>query len=177
MGGSFLSATPATTPMMDAYVPARLDDTIIWRTSWNHERRGPAATWDRYGWRPLWPGSQMMSGDPSSPMGNLGQDGMSGGEYFEPPSNIGSGTQSMNFIKGTCLDSVGNPAADATVQGFRTSDDAFVGQSTTRADGSYDLGTQNAASVQHYLVAYKAGSPDIAGTTVDTLTPTNIDGT
>ena len=38
-------------------------------------------------------------------------------------------------------------------------------------------GTDTPAGTQHYLVAYKPGSPDTAGTTVNTLTPTNVDGT
>ena len=46
----------------------------------------------------------------------------------------------------------------------------------SRTDGSYDLPT-NFPGVNHYVVAYIAGSPDRAGTTANTLVPTNIDGT
>jgi hypothetical protein len=64
----------------------------------------------------------------------------------------------------------------ATVQGFRTSDDLFVGETTADSSGNYELATVYPAT-NHYLVAYKAGSPDITGATVNTLQPTNRDGT
>jgi hypothetical protein len=73
-------------------------------------------------------------------------------------------------------DSVGTPVANAIVQGFVTSTDAYVGEVTSGEDGTYTLGTETVAGVAHYLVAYKAGSPDVAGTTVNTLTSTNVDG-
>lgn len=118
-----------------------------------------------------------MSGNPSSPMSLLGNCAESGGEIFEPFNCIGGGTQTTKFIKGTCLDGSSAPVSGAVVQGFVTATDAFVGQTETAADGTYAVGTANLASTPHYLVAYKAGSPDIAGTTVNTLLPTNIDGT
>ena len=62
------------------------------------------------------------------------------------------------------------------MQGFVTATDAYVGQDVSRDDGTYLLGTETVAGVAHYLVAYKAGSPDIGGTTVNTLTSTNVDG-
>lgn len=67
--------------------------------------------------------------------------------------------------------------ANAEVQAFRTSDDAYQGAAFSRDDGSYSVGVQQSKATPHYLVAYKAGAPDIAGTTVNTLLPTNVDGT
>jgi hypothetical protein len=98
-------------------------------------------------------------------------------DLFEPYSCDGEGTQTKRFIRGTCVDSVDAPIANAIVQGFVTATDAFVGEVTAGEDGTYTLGTETVAGVAHYLVAYKAGSPDVAGTTVNTLTSTNVDGT
>ena len=44
-------------------------------------------------------------------------------------------------------------------------------------DGTYAVPVQQSKATQHYLVAYKAGSPDTTGATVNTLLPTNVDGT
>jgi hypothetical protein len=96
---------------------------------------------------------------------------------FEPFSRDGEGTQSKNFIRGTCKDSGGIAVANATVQAFVTATDAFAGEVAGNTDGTYVLGVEQAKTTPHYLVAYKTGSPDIAGTTVNTLLPTNVDGT
>jgi hypothetical protein len=98
-------------------------------------------------------------------------------DLYEPYSCDGPGQQSLKFIKGLCVDTNDAPLSGAVLQAFRTSDDAFGGyevQSLT--DGSYDLAT-NFPGVAHYVVAYLTGSPDRAGTTVNTLVPANIDGT
>jgi hypothetical protein len=96
---------------------------------------------------------------------------------YELYSCDGEGTQSRNFLRGTCKDSVAAPVANAIVQGFVTASDAFVGEVTANEDGTYVLGTEQLKTTPHYIVAYKAGSPDISGTTVNTLLPTNVDGT
>jgi hypothetical protein len=85
------------------------------------------------------------------------------------------GSQSTKFIVGECRDSLGAVVSGAVVQGFLTATDGFVAETTSDANGRYELGTPNPGA-QHYIVAYRAGSPDIAGTTVNTLVPTNRDG-
>lgn len=109
----------------------------------------------------------------------MGTDGGCAASFaqFEPYSCDGEGTQSMNFLCGTCKDSGGTAVANAIVQAFVTATDEYKGEVQGRLDGTYCLGVQSAKSTPHYLVAYKAGSPDIAGTTVNTLLPTNVDGT
>lgn len=102
---------------------------------------------------------------------------MSMSDLFEPYSCDGEGTQTKRFFRGTCLDSLSVVVANATVQAFVTATDAFAGEVQGNTDGTYTLGVEQASSTPHYLVAYKVGSPDIAGTTVNTLTPTNVDGT
>lgn len=102
---------------------------------------------------------------------------MSDIDLYEPYSCDGNGTQSLNWIRGTCYDSVLAIAANATVQAFETSTDTYKGEGISLSDGTYYVGVPSSKATAHYLVAYKVGSPDIAGTTVNTLLPTNIDGT
>ena len=98
-------------------------------------------------------------------------------DLFEPFSCDGEGTQTLKFIKGLCVDTSDAPLSGVDLHAFRTSDDAFAGYEVqSRTDGSYDLAT-NFPGVNHYVVAYLSGSPDRAGTTVNTLVPANIDGT
>lgn len=139
--------------------------------------RGPRTWRDRNLWFSLWSfGCRVNAGAP------IGSDGAgwydtSMRDLFEPYSCDGEGTQTLKFIKGACVDASDTVIPGATVQAFRTSDDAFAGYEVqSREDGSYDLAT-NFPGVNHYVVAYIAGSPDRGGTTLNTLTPANIDGT
>jgi len=144
---------------------------------WSWQARAPKTWRDKNLWYSLWSfGCRVSGGAP------IGSDGASWGDLsmkdlFEPYSCDGEGTQSKRFLRGTVQDSVGSPVAGALVQGFVTSTDAYVGEVQSNLDGTYVLGTETLPGVAHYLVAYKPGSPDIAGTTVNTLTSTNVDGT
>jgi hypothetical protein len=114
----------------------------------------------------LWPASRMSSGDPTVPLAPGGS--RDSGAWS--PWQIGvAGKRGYLFIAGQCLDSNGNPLIGAIVKGFRASDNLFVGQTISDSNGNYSLGSPYA--VAHYLVAYEAGSPDSAGTTVNTLVP------
>lgn len=166
--GAYMAHLPGTHPagFTDQYFPR-----------WDRGgARGPRTWKDQVNWRSCWSygckisGSADVTGDGSPVIQEWG-DG------YEPFSCDGPGTQSMNFLRGTCKDSGGTAVANAIVQGFVTATDAYVGEVQGNTDGTYVLGTQNAKTTAHYLVAYKAGSPDIAGTTVNTLLPTNVDGT
>lgn len=102
-------------------------------------------------------------------------DCMTTPDYYNPPV-IQDGCQSLKWLKGLCVDTTDAPLSGVNVQAFRTSDDAFAGYEVqSRTDGSYDLATPY-VGVNHYVVAYLTGSPDRAGTTLNTLVPTNIDG-
>src|SRR5258706_13707919 len=70
-------------------------------------------------------------------------------------------------IAGITKDASGNALGNCMVQIFRTADDSYVSQVTSDANGNYNIPASNL--FQHYLVAYLAGSPDVAGTTVNTL--------
>lgn len=71
-------------------------------------------------------------------------------------------------ISGVTKDSTGTPLAGCTVDVFRTATDEITGTALSNDNGEYQVEapTQNA----HYAVAYKAGSPDVAGTTRNDVT-------
>ena len=140
--------------------------------------RGPRTWRDKLRWRSCWSfGCRIGYGAPSGNDGVSSCADISAANPFEPFSCDGEGTQTKRFIRGITKDSSGNAISDVIVQGFVTATDAYVGQDVSRTDGTYTLGTETIAGVQHYLVAYKPGSPDIGGTTVNTITSTNVDGT
>jgi hypothetical protein len=77
-----------------------------------------------------------------------------------------------NFvITGTTVDANGAPLAGCTVQLFRTGDDSFVAELVSDGAGAYSFVMGDNAGT-FYLVAYKPGSPDVAGTTVNTIAAT-----
>lgn len=158
--------------------PLFLEERLDVRPDWSWQRRS-AKTWkDRQAWASAWPRGQfsMTSNDGSFAGTPIGLD-YSGAQGFEPFSCDGAGTQTLKFLKGQCVDTSDAGLSGVNVQAFRSSDDAFAGYEVqSREDGSYDLAT-NFPGVNHYVVAYLAGSPDRGGTTLNTLQPTNIDGT
>lgn len=151
---------------------------FIHEPRWSWQCRAPKTIGDRNMFFSRWSFGCRANG--GMPTGNdcciIGRD-ISSPDPFEPFSAAWGGTQSLNFIKGIVKDSGGSPVGGVVVQGFVTATDAFVGQVNNLADGTYTLGTEQLKTTPHYLVAYKAGSPDTAGTTVNTLLPTNVDGT
>jgi hypothetical protein len=72
-------------------------------------------------------------------------------------------------ISGVTRDSAGATLAACTVTLYRTVDNVMVDSVTSDANGAYAFGSAS-ASFTYYIVAYLAGSPDVAGTTVNTLT-------
>lgn len=110
-------------------------------------------------WNPYWPGcgSCMMDGAGiiSTP--------------FEPETDPVSGCNGRLAFVGTTRDEYGSPLPGCVVKVFRTSDDSLQSQVTSDDNGVYTITTPFADS--HYLIVYKAGPPDICGTTVNTLAP------
>lgn len=151
--------------------PLFSEDRLDVRPDWTWQRRS-AKTWrDKIGWDSRWSwGCRTFGADNGDFEGGPAQS--EAGHGYEPFSCDGDGCQFKNRIKGQCLDSGSAPVANAIVQGFVTSTDAFVGEVSAAADGTYNLMTEQLTTTPHYLVAYKAGSPDIAGTTVNTLLST-----
>lgn len=70
-------------------------------------------------------------------------------------------------ITGVTKDSTGAVLGLVTVDLFETAGDVLRGTTTSDANGNYLLDGQ--INNTYYLVAYKAGAPDVAGTTVNTL--------
>lgn len=139
------------------------------RFNWSYQKRGAASVRDAYGHFTLWPSARIAAGDPTAPLTLSGQDAAQGG-IFTPSMYAQGGVQRPWFIRGNCVDGSSNPVPGAVIQGFLTANDQYVGQTITDDGGYYQLGTYFFGQ-QHYLIAYKPGSPDIAGTTVNTLTP------
>ncbi len=70
-------------------------------------------------------------------------------------------------ITGVTKDSTGAPLGEVTLDLFDTRTDAFIATTTSDGSGNYSFGVSGGGS--YYLVAYKAGVPDVAGTTANTL--------
>lgn len=74
----------------------------------------------------------------------------------------------VKAITGTTRDSTGVALAGVTVRLVRTADNSVVDQQVSDASGVYRFISANGSDL-YYIEAYKAGSPDVAGTTVNTL--------
>lgn len=81
------------------------------------------------------------------------------------------GSQSMKKFIGTTRDSTGATLGGAVVHAHLTPDGSFVGKVTADAGGYFELCSKY-PDTNHYLVAYKSDSPDVAGTSLNTLLPT-----
>lgn len=95
---------------------------------------------------------------------NSGLKGM--GPYLGGFAPLPTGLQR---ITGIAKDSTGAVLAGATVTLFRTSDNQPCGSTVSGSDGSYVMSVPYGLGEMHFIVAYKAGAPDVAGTTVNTL--------
>jgi hypothetical protein len=82
-------------------------------------------------------------------------------------------------IRGTTKDSTGAALGTCVVDWFDTITDVKIDTVTSDANGLYEFRTAGQPPTSYYLVAYKAGAPDVAGTTVNTLmgSGTTFDGT
>lgn len=89
---------------------------------------------------------------------------------LRPDTGIVEGASEWLSISGIARGSTGTVLSAATIMAFRTSDNVYISSTTSAADGAYSAPVDTTGT--HYLVAYKAGSPDIAGVTVNTLTGT-----
>lgn len=147
--------------------------TVRVQDSW--QARGPSTWRDRNRWACAWP--TMRTGMVGGADG-FGTDAMPVmWPMFECFSCDGEGSQSLKFVRGKCVDASDVAVANALVSAYRASDNAYAGYTVySQDDGTFACPTQF-GSGNHYVTAYKPGSPDTGGTTVNTLTPANIDGT
>ncbi len=156
---------PATLSVFDAEVSGLYKP----KYNWGYRQRypeGPVFTFCD-----LWPSTRMCSGDPTAPLAIFGLDSQQAGEWEPEDGGLGGNTRPY-FINGQVFDNGANPLGGAVVDGFLTADNSFVGSTATNSLGYYSLPTLFTA-VAHYLVAYYPGSPNLAGTTVNTLIPTS----
>jgi len=77
------------------------------------------------------------------------------------------GVAKNNYLSGVTRDSTGTILGSCRVEIFATSSDAPLGGAVSDANGVFTFA--NPSPAPFYLVAYKPGSPDVAGTTVNTL--------
>ena len=168
-GGGW-SAQPGT--LQPAYGEQSHDPKWQWQQRTLRTRKDPMA------WRSKWSfGCKVGYG---MPRGNDGAAPIGMNETLADPFmpfEIQDGCQTLKWIKGLCQDASNAPLSGVNVASFRTSDNALAGGPVqSREDGSYDVPTPYTGA-EHYVRAYLDGSPDRGGTTIDTLIPTNIDGT
>jgi hypothetical protein len=144
---------------------------------YRHEQNDEKNPWTyQGGW---WPSQSRFICDPADPLGQtelmgacLG--GFRSGQY--EPMRVGyGGNATLKYIMGKCKDASGVAIGGAVVSGFRTSTDQLIRRTVADSQGNYELGTEYLGE-NHYIVAYSAGSPDRAGMTINTLQPTNRDG-
>jgi hypothetical protein len=115
----------------------------------------------------LWSAPRNISGG-SAGLYYVGNDASIGNRFAPPPQE--SGGQQMRKFIGITRDSAGNTLGNAVVHVYLTNNDQFLRLLNSDSGGYFEACSEY-QGVNHYLVAYKAGSPDIAGTTVNTLQP------
>ncbi len=98
------------------------------------------------------------------------QDNMSQMWDWSVYASPGQGTHVPKKVSGQVIDSNNNPVSGATVQLFNTSTGLLVDTQTTGAGGTYVANDPNATT--NFANAYLSGSPDTAGTTIDTISGT-----
>jgi hypothetical protein len=179
MGAGMRYATLATGTVgfqrAGSIAPGLVESSALWEPEWQYQSRSPKTWRDTNNFFSRWPSSCFMNAGSLDYCLMSQEAGADRGQY-EPFSCDGPGTQSRNAIRGQCLDNVSAPVAGALVQGFVTATDAYCGEVQSLEDGTYILCVEQGKATPIYLVAYKPGSPDIAGTTVNTLLATNVDG-
>lgn len=79
---------------------------------------------------------------------------------------------SRMVLSGQSQDGTGAPLANCQVMLFRTPDKAFVGE--TVSDGSGNWSFDILVGGPFFYVEYKAGSPDVAGTSKNDRSPTTL---
>jgi hypothetical protein len=110
----------------------------------------------------FWPGGRGLLGD-------LGVDfGVASAVYGRPIARLAWGCASRVGFVGVSFDQYGTPLAGVTCSLFRTSTKEWIMDFTSASDGTFLLQSWYSPD-QHFIVFYKAGSPDVFGTTRQTL--------
>jgi hypothetical protein len=105
---------------------------------------------------------------PSGFYGDLGLDvGILGAPVWVMPPPLPSGANGRLGFNGFSRDASGGVIAGVTVKCMLTATDTKQSEAVSDANGLFVVSTAEAGG--HYLIFYKAGTPDICGTTVNTL--------
>jgi hypothetical protein len=75
-------------------------------------------------------------------------------------------------IAGITRDASNNPLAGCAVEVFETGSGLLRGATVSDANGNYSIDVTGGEGLTFFAVAYKAGTSDVAGTTVNTLVGT-----
>jgi hypothetical protein len=103
-----------------------------------------------------------MQASGGGPLGSgILRSGYRGAPFKSPPFS----TQGFT-VSGVTRDSGGNPLGGVVVELFLTDSDMKIDAAVSDGSGNFSF---PATAGPYYLVAYKAGTPDVAGTSVNTL--------
>lgn len=109
------------------------------------------------------------------------QEFVEGAEFLSPIGGLGHARRGLPFLRlpvflgsfvlaGVSRNSGGAALSGARVDLFRSSDNAWLGYTTSDGSGNYAFTLGNNADPL-FVRAYKAGAPDVAGTSKDGLIP------
>lgn len=114
---------------------------------------------------PWWPsaGAGALLGD----AGSVAYDKVI--RYTDPWPNLPGGANGRLGFVGYTRDQYGSPVGGVTVRCFRTSTNELVSRVTSDANGFYIATTPYGDA--HFLTVHKAGTPAIAGASIDTIVP------
>lgn len=113
---------------------------------------------------PWWPASGLI-GDPHS-------QGLTAFETMRPDTwgeyDVTAGTSGRFGFSGITRDAYGSPLGGMTVKLYRTSTDEMVSSVVSDVNGNFTVLTPYYPDA-HFINIYKTGSPDVFGTTANTL--------
>jgi hypothetical protein len=112
---------------------------------------------------PWWPGASGQGF-----FGDAGADVSCQGAFWHGEPDTSRGSAYRWVVQGYARDQYGSPLSGAAVKLYRTSTDEMVMATVSGSDGSYLL-TSPYYPDPHYLVMYKSGTPDVFGTSLNTL--------
>ena len=94
-----------------------------------------------------------------------------GHSYFSTPRLKAPQFKGSFSISGITRDASGVALGECAVDLFLSAEDTLVAQTVSDGSGNYSF-VVNGNSQNYYIRAYKVGSPDMAGTSVNTLLAT-----
>jgi hypothetical protein len=138
------------------------DKSTLWQYDAEDSWNGLTYSWQDM----LWPRSRI----PSQGMGVSGRPSdilSTAYTHWWWATRTGGATERWQVF-GQCLDQNTNPVANATVSLYDHTLGVIVDNQTSDSNGGYKVGAVY-GSGRSFVVAYKTGSPDIAGTSSDIL--------